>query len=166
MIPVVGNHIVRLGNADNLDQKFYRLLVFYRQVMSKTGFDKYKVVDVQYDGQVLASKKPENNNVDSVQLRKNVEKLLHEAQQAEEEADAQIPVQTGPSDSSTIITNKVPVTTKTKGNAVVLPVKKTVAPKVTTGKAIQVKPKEKTTNKNEAVKTPKAVMPKKINGTN
>ena len=96
MIPVVGNHIVRLGNADNLDQKFYRLLVFYRQVMSKTGFDKYKVVDVQYDGQVLASKKPENNNVDSAQLRKNVEKLLHEAQQAEEEADALAPNQPGP----------------------------------------------------------------------
>src|SRR5262249_7445976 len=73
---LVGNHIVRLGNGDDINAKFRRLYIFYQQVMSKTGFDAYKVVDVQYKGQVVASKGNDNGKIDSVQLRKNVEKLL------------------------------------------------------------------------------------------
>jgi cell division protein FtsQ len=76
MIPVIGNHIVKLGNGENISEKFNRLLVFYKQVLSKTGFDKYKVIDVQYKGQVLASKSSGISKVDSVMLRKNIEKLL------------------------------------------------------------------------------------------
>ena len=56
MTPVVGNHTVKLGDGENIDQKFHRLFVFYKQVLSKTGFDKYKVIDVQYAGQVIGSK--------------------------------------------------------------------------------------------------------------
>ena len=62
MIPVVGNHMVKLGNGENIEQKFNRLFIFYKQVLSKTGFDKYKTIDVQYAGQVVASKKDENKN--------------------------------------------------------------------------------------------------------
>ena len=83
MIPVVGNHVVKLGNAENIDQKLHRLFIFYKQVLSKTGFDKYKVIDVQYAGQVIGSKRPDNTKVDLVQLRKNVEKLLQESTEAQ-----------------------------------------------------------------------------------
>jgi cell division protein FtsQ len=76
MIPLVGNHVVKLGNAENVDQKFRRLMIFYQQVLNKTGFDKYKVIDVQYKGQVVASRYAGDPKVDSVQLTKNVEKLL------------------------------------------------------------------------------------------
>jgi len=79
MIPVVGNHLVKLGNGDNLDQKFNRLFTFYKEVLSKTGFDKYRVIDVQYAGQVVASKQAGNVKVDMAQLRKNVDKLLKDA---------------------------------------------------------------------------------------
>jgi len=75
MVPVVGNHLVKLGNGENLPQKFNRLMIFYKQVLSKTGFDKYKVIDVQYKGQVVASRYAGDAKIDSVQLRKNVEKL-------------------------------------------------------------------------------------------
>lgn len=78
MIPLVGNHLVKLGSAENVDQKFRRLMIFYQQVLSKTGFDKYKVIDVQYKGQVVASRYAGDAKVDSVQLRKNVEKLLQQ----------------------------------------------------------------------------------------
>ena len=83
MIPVVGNHTVKLGNGENIDQKFHRLFVFYKQVLSKTGFDKYKVIDVQYAGQVIGSKQPDNTKIDLVQLRKNIENLLQEAMDAQ-----------------------------------------------------------------------------------
>jgi cell division protein FtsQ len=83
MVPVVGNHLVKLGNGENIDKKFHRLMVFYKQVLSKTGFDKYKVIDVQYKGQVVASKYSGNAKVDSVQLKRNVEKLLRQSIEAE-----------------------------------------------------------------------------------
>ena len=35
MIPLVGNHIVKLGNGEDIDKKFHRLMVFYKQVMQK-----------------------------------------------------------------------------------------------------------------------------------
>lgn len=83
MVPVVGNHLVKLGNGDDINKKFRRLMVFYQQVLSKTGFDKYKVIDVQYKGQVVVSKYAGNAKVDSIQLRRNVEKLLRQSIEAE-----------------------------------------------------------------------------------
>jgi hypothetical protein len=91
MMPTVGNHIVKLGNGDDIDKKFHRLLVFYEQVMSKTGFDKYNFVDVQYAGQVIGSR-DKISKVDSIQLRKNVEKLLREARQMQKDTTGAIPV--------------------------------------------------------------------------
>lgn len=83
MIPVVGNHLVKLGNGESIDKKFHRLMVFYKQVLSKTGFDKYKVIDVQYEGQVVTSKYAGDAKVDAEQLRKNVEKLMRLSIEAE-----------------------------------------------------------------------------------
>jgi cell division protein FtsQ len=80
--PVVGNHLVKLGNGKNIEKKFNRLLTFYRQVMAKTGFDAYSTVDVQYSGQVVAAKKGKGNNkTDTVLLKKNIEKLVKDVQQ-------------------------------------------------------------------------------------
>ena len=79
MIPLVGNHLVKLGTAEGVERKFRRLMIFYQQVLSKTGFDKYKVIDVQYKGQVVASRYAGDPKVDSVQLRKNIEKLLQQS---------------------------------------------------------------------------------------
>ena len=83
MIPVVGNHTIKLGDGNHIDQKFHRLMVFYKQVLSKTGFDTYKLIDVQYKGQIVVSKQAGTIKVDSVQLRKNVEKLLRQARESE-----------------------------------------------------------------------------------
>jgi cell division protein FtsQ len=77
MAPVIGNHIVKLGDGKEIDKKLGRLMLFYKQVMSKTGFDVYSIVDVQYAGQVIGTrKKTAKTVVDSAQLRKNIEKLL------------------------------------------------------------------------------------------
>jgi cell division protein FtsQ len=83
MIPVIGNHLVMLGDGENIAQKFNRLMIFYKQVLSKTGFDKYRLIDVQYKGQVVVSNAAGNAKVDSAQLRKNVEKLLQQARDAQ-----------------------------------------------------------------------------------
>ena len=83
MIPVVGNHIVKMGQGENIEKQFNRLMIFYKQVLSKTGFDKYKIIDVQYTDQVVASRYAGNAKIDSVQLRRNVERLLQQSREAE-----------------------------------------------------------------------------------
>ena len=57
MLPVLGDQVIRLGDAQNLDRKFKRLFTFYKQVWSKSGFEKYSTVDVQFEGQVVAVKR-------------------------------------------------------------------------------------------------------------
>jgi cell division protein FtsQ len=80
MTPVVGNHIVRLGDGKDIEKKFRRLYVFYQQVLSKTGLDRYPVVDVGFAGQVVGVKGTPSK-VDSIQLRRNVEDLLRQSRQ-------------------------------------------------------------------------------------
>ena len=87
MVPVIGNHIVKLGSGENIEQKFNRLFIFYKQVSARSGFDKYKTIDVRYEGQVIGGKS-ENPKIDSVQLRKNVENLLQQIKKIESENEA------------------------------------------------------------------------------
>lgn len=61
--PVVGDQIIRIGNADSLDEKFSKLLAFYKNVFAKVGFEKYSVIDVQYHGQVVAVRKGEGYTI-------------------------------------------------------------------------------------------------------
>ncbi|HYC39394.1 MAG TPA: hypothetical protein VEB63_02825 [Chitinophagaceae bacterium] len=76
MVPLLGNHLVKLGDAADVEKKFHRLFLFYRNVLRPAGFSRYPVIDVQYRGQIVATRVNEKKTVDSVQLRKNVEKLL------------------------------------------------------------------------------------------
>lgn len=57
--PVVGDQVIRIGNADSLDEKFTKLLAFYKQVWSRVGFKKYSVIDVQFEGQVVSVRRGE-----------------------------------------------------------------------------------------------------------
>jgi len=82
MTPVVGNHIIKLGDSQNIVQKFNRLFIFYKEVLSRTGFNKYKTIDVRYAGQVIGGKS-ENPKVDSVLLRKSVENMLQQIKKME-----------------------------------------------------------------------------------
>lgn len=165
MMPVVGNHTVKLGNGEDIDKKFHRLMVFYKQVLSKTGFDKYKTIDVQYKGQVVVAKEAGNVKVDAEQLRKNVEKLLHQAAEAENDTVIKVMPVTGryelKADSATTdfnrpdnkddekLTNPNPVKT------ISVPMAKPAEGKSSTAR------KENKPKPTEKKKEPKAVMPKK-----
>ncbi|MER3471505.1 MAG: hypothetical protein C4330_09250 [Chitinophagaceae bacterium] len=89
LIPTVGNHIIRFGKGENIENKFKRLFVFYQQVLSKTGFDKYRIIDVQYADQIVGVKKEAVARVDSLQLQKNIQLLMNETRM--QEADQQQP---------------------------------------------------------------------------
>jgi cell division protein FtsQ len=76
LIPVVGNHVIRLGDGQGLKDKLQRLLLFYQKVLAKTGFNKYGAVDVQFEGQVIGIRKGTVSTVDSLQLQQNIAELL------------------------------------------------------------------------------------------
>ena len=91
MIPVVGNHLVKLGDGKEIEKKFNRLMIFYKQVLSRSGFETYKTVDVQYEGQVIGTKNVTGkNSVDSARLRRNIESLLKEDQQMQNDTASYI----------------------------------------------------------------------------
>ncbi len=79
IIPVIGDHVIKIGSADRIEEKLNRLFIFYSQVLSKVGFNKYAVLNVQYEGQVIAVKKTPVTPVDSIQLQKNIEDLMARA---------------------------------------------------------------------------------------
>lgn len=95
LIPVLGSHVIRLGNGIDVGEKLARLMVFYKQVMPKAGFAKYSALDVQFDGQVVAVRRGPTSTVDSIQLQKNIQDLM-ERKMAEQEPDDAVPPPTGP----------------------------------------------------------------------
>jgi cell division protein FtsQ len=79
--PEVGNHRITFGDAGDIDAKFHRLFVFYKEVLSKTGFDKYERIDISYDDQIVATKKgTTRSRYDSLQGMNNIRQLIRSAQ--------------------------------------------------------------------------------------
>jgi cell division protein FtsQ len=57
IVPTIGNHIIEFGDGSDYERKFNRLFIFYKQVLAKTGMEKYKRIKVQYDNEVIGVKK-------------------------------------------------------------------------------------------------------------
>lgn len=53
MIPTIGRHVIEFGDGTDFEKKFRRLLVFYKDVLSKTGMDTYSRINVQFERQVI-----------------------------------------------------------------------------------------------------------------
>ena len=56
LFPRVGNNIIVFGNAEEMEKKFERLVIFYKNGLSKTGWNKYNVINIKYHNQVVCSK--------------------------------------------------------------------------------------------------------------
>jgi cell division protein FtsQ len=81
MIPTVGNHIIEFGDGTDMEAKFNRLFVFYKQVMSKTGMNAYERVNVQYARQVVGKRKAAPlSKYDSLMAVKKIQQLIIAAQ--------------------------------------------------------------------------------------
>ncbi|MES2374563.1 MAG: hypothetical protein V4557_18450 [Bacteroidota bacterium] len=81
MVPVIGDHIVVLGNADNLDRKFKHLYTFYKSAWLQNGMNTYEKLDVQYSNQVVAVRKGTGKAfVDSARAHELMKGLLARSQ--------------------------------------------------------------------------------------
>ena len=64
LIPKLGNHVILFGDGNKIEPKFNRLLLFYKKIMNKTGWNYYSALDVRYNKQLVAVRR------DSVSLFK------------------------------------------------------------------------------------------------
>lgn len=57
LIPTVGDHHILLGKLDNMEQKFDKLLLFYRKALNTTGWDQYSHINLKYRNQVICTRR-------------------------------------------------------------------------------------------------------------
>ncbi len=55
LVPRVGNHIILFGDEKNIDKKFNKLMIFYREGLKKIGWNNYKTVNLKYSKQVVCT---------------------------------------------------------------------------------------------------------------
>lgn len=60
LTPKLGTHVVQIGPADGLEEKFNNLLAFYTKGLSSAGWETYKQVSVKFKGQVVCTKRNSN----------------------------------------------------------------------------------------------------------
>ncbi|MBS1935098.1 MAG: hypothetical protein JST96_13940, partial [Bacteroidetes bacterium] len=90
MEPVIGNHTIEFGDGSDCEKKFSRLFIFYKDVLSKVGFDKYSRVAVQYTGEIVGTKRGSGiTKADSMLAVKNIQQLIRAAQQMQEDTSRQ-----------------------------------------------------------------------------
>lgn len=57
LVPVIGNHIISIGDATALETKLNRLFTFYKEAWLQNGMSKYERLDVRYNNQIVATKR-------------------------------------------------------------------------------------------------------------
>ena len=57
LIPRVGNHVVHLGTFDNYKGKLRNLGAFYDKVLPEVGWNKYSVISLEFEDQIVCKKR-------------------------------------------------------------------------------------------------------------
>lgn len=54
LFPQVGDETIEFGKPEDLDKKFRKLKIFYKEILPRVGWNKYDRINVEYEGQVVA----------------------------------------------------------------------------------------------------------------
>ena len=57
LYPRVGDHKIIMGKAEDFRNKFEKLKVFYRKGLEKMGWDRYSMINLNYEDQVVCTKR-------------------------------------------------------------------------------------------------------------
>ncbi|MBW6534778.1 MAG: hypothetical protein K0B11_07195 [Mariniphaga sp.] len=57
LTPLVGDHLIELGNLEEFQGKLRNMKAFYEQVLVRNNWDKYQKISLKYKNQVIAKKK-------------------------------------------------------------------------------------------------------------
>jgi len=56
LVPRVGMQKIILGDGDNIEDKFRRLMIFYKKAIPHVGWDTYSSINLKFNGQVVCEK--------------------------------------------------------------------------------------------------------------
>lgn len=56
LIPRVGRHKIILGDVSDMDEKFKKLMIFYKKGLNYTGWNNYKTINLKYKNQIVCTK--------------------------------------------------------------------------------------------------------------
>lgn len=80
MYPTIGSHVIQFGGVENMTDKFHRLELFYKQVFGKVGLNKYAIIDVRYDKQIVATLRgKEMGKIDSVKAMMAFQQMIDQS---------------------------------------------------------------------------------------
>jgi cell division protein FtsQ len=167
MIPKLGKHIIQFGEGTNAEAKFKRLLLFYKQIMNKTGWNYYSSLDVRYEKQLVAMRRDSTSLFKSFAISKKENVIINESVDSlqidrdsalsmiKKDSSIARPVKTGVQHPNTVPvkTQSNPSSLPSK-NSVATPVRRTEVNKSNEEKVL------KEANK-QGERKPKAVMEKK-----
>lgn len=54
LFPQVGDETIEFGRPVDLETKFRKLLIFYKNILPRVGWNKYNRINLEYEGQVVA----------------------------------------------------------------------------------------------------------------
>lgn len=60
LVPRVGNHTIVFGDEKEMDEKFNKLFLFYKEGLSKQGWNKYSTINLKFKDQIVCTKKITN----------------------------------------------------------------------------------------------------------
>ena len=54
IFPQVGGQLIEFGKPENLELKFKKLRIFYKEILPQKGWNAYERVNLEYEGQIIA----------------------------------------------------------------------------------------------------------------
>ena len=54
IFPQVGGQLIEFGTPENLESKFKKLRIFYKEILPLKGWNAYERVNLEYEGQIIA----------------------------------------------------------------------------------------------------------------
>jgi cell division protein FtsQ len=54
IFPQVGDEIIEFGKPEEIEAKFKKLKIFYKEILPTKGWSKYRRVNLEYEGQIIA----------------------------------------------------------------------------------------------------------------
>ena len=57
LIPAVGNHVILIDGMDGIEESLTKLMILYKEGLSKTGWNNYRVINLKYKDQIVCIKR-------------------------------------------------------------------------------------------------------------
>ncbi len=57
LVPLIHGHVINIGNMNDLDDKFSRLMIAYKEVLPVKGWDFYDTLSVKWENQIVATRR-------------------------------------------------------------------------------------------------------------